>query len=449
MKPEVTILSDKDYKKYFQKKNWNKEEYRNFCAYTPNFWSLVTENQNDKKNLFMTTTREVDDNNKIGIIVNDINHEIEDSFSSLDNTEKIAVKPVIKNPSELSYKLKITGNEFDYFEYGVYPSKINKSDISDITNRKLARAYRKNKLIKTGKEYTIGFKKYEEYAIKTDYEYISLGNMAHVLFSNRAAIDVNLKYLSTRKFIRFVSENPKKIFHKKKVHWIEVEEIVWVFTKNNKMAIADCNVFSGVPLTLDNQYHGNFEKTYLYDYLNNTFAKEILPIKDYFIEKSMEKVDMDKKTKKIFYKLVENDEICDLKNISTKIMLYYIKEKYNDLKEEEYEKLVIASLKYISLTENNYFYQEVKKETEKRKLEISLKEDKKNAEEKLKKYNDQTRLNNKTTGEIKEEVLKNISSDMTSDEIIEVIYSMYPYLKNEELTEILNELDNKPKVLVR
>ena len=162
----------------------------------------------------------------------------------------------------------------------------------------------------------------------------------------------------------------------------------------------------------------------------------------------MEKIDISDSVKEIFYEII-NEDIDFLKMYQTKNILYYVKEKYSELKDKDYENIVVGLLKYISLTENNYFYQEVKKEIEKRKLEISLKEDKNNAEEKLKKYNDQTRLNNKTCEEIADDVSKYISSNMTIDEITEAIYSMYPYVKHEELTEILNELDNKPKVLVR
>ena len=256
--------------------------------------------------------------------------------------------------------------------------------------------------------------------------------------------------MKIKKYIRFTKKVQTKIFKREKeeVYWVNVDSIEWYINEKDNIAISRYNVFSGVPLTLDNQYYGNIEKTYLYEFLNNTFSTEILPLGEYFIEKSMEKIDISDSVKEIFYEII-NEDIDFLKMYQTKNILYYVKEKYSELKDKDYENIVVGLLKYISLTENNYFYQEVKKEIEKRKLEISLKEDKNNAEEKLKKYNDQTRLNNKTCEEIADDVSKYISSNMTIDEITEAIYSMYPYVKHEELTEILNELDNKPKVLVR
>ena len=153
---------------------------------------------------------------------------------------------------------------------------------------------------------------------------------------------------------------------------------------------------------------------------------------------------MDDNNREMFYKIINND-IDILKKYSTETILYYIKEKYSGLKDEECEKIVVGLLKYISLTEDNYFYQEVEQEKELKNIE----EEKENKENKISEYKKQMRLNNKTCEEITDDVSKYITSDMTNDEITEMIYSMYPGLKHEELGTILNELNNKPKVLTR
>ena len=158
----------------------------------------------------------------------------------------------------------------------------------------------------------------------------------------------------------------------------------------------------------------------------------------------MEKIDISDSIKEIFYEIINND-IDVLKMYQTKNLLYYVKEKYNELSDTEYENIVVELLKYISLTEDNYLYQKTEQEKE---LKIS-KEEKENKENKIMEYKKQMRLNNKTYEEIADDVSKYITSDMTNSEITEEIYSMYPYVKHEELQEILNDLDNKPKVLVR
>ena len=440
MKADLTILTLDEYDKYNISSCSTCDV---FYPFTPDFWSIVTEVEHDYyKNPYMTSTRDIDDDNNVGIYTMPL------YFSTLENTKEISVKPVIKNPSNITYKLitdeiLLFHSKDDcnkevrrncYFMYGVYPSEL----VSKKNRKKLERAYKKNKLIKTGKEYTIDSKKYEEYTLPSEFDRI------------KVSTDVNRNYLKIKKYIRFTKKVQTKIFKREKeeVYWVNVDSIEWYINEKDNIAISRYNVFSGVPLTLDNHYYGNIEKTYLYEFLNNTFSTEILPLGEYFIEKSMEKIDISDSVKEIFYEII-NEDIDFLKMYQTKNILYYVKEKYSELKDKDYENIVVGLLKYISLTENNYFYQEVKKEIEKRKLEISLKEDKNNAEEKLKKYNDQTRLNNKTCEEIADDVSKYISSNMTIDEITEAIYSMYPYVKHEELTEILNELDNKPKVLVR
>ena len=416
---------------------------------TPEFWSIVTGTDLEYKNAYMTSTREVDDNNNIGINIKySGNKSIKDAlcfslkqndfktgFISLENTEKIAVKPVMKDFSYLDYIIKFDHYKDGHFDYGVYPFEIVREKEE---KKELERAYKKNKLIKTGKQYTIASKKYEEYALPSEFDSTLEHNMGYYL-SKKDTIDVNIKYLSRHKYIRFTKESPSKFFNKKEVYWVSIKPIKW-FGRYN-MAISEYNVFSGVPLTLDNKYYGNIKNTYLYEFLNNIFSKEILPLKDYFMETAIEKLNMDDNTRELFYEIINND-IDILKKYSTEIILYYIKNNYSGLKDEEYEKIVVGVLKYISLTENNYFYQEVEEEKKKKNLE----DDNIIINNKIKEYNTQMRLKNKSCEEIADDVSKDITSDMSVDEITEAIYTLYPYLKNEELETVLFKIDIKQKV---
>lgn len=438
MKADLTILSAEDYDKYNISTRGCMDVLE---ALTPYFWSSIVEEvlQSYRDDLYMSSTRDIDDDNNVGIYV------MPRCFSTLENTKKISVKPVIKKPSNLTYKFiideeELFRSEYDpnkdvrrkcFFKYGVYPSEL----VSKKDRKRLEKAYKKNKLIKTGKEYTIDSKKYEEYTLPSEIDRIKLYN----LFST----DVNRNYLKMKKYMRFTKKVQTKIFKKEKeeVYWVEVEPIEWYINEKDNIAISRYNVFSGVPLTLDNHYYGNIEKTYLYEFLNNTFSTEILPLKEYFIEKSMEKIDVSDSVKEIFYEII-NEDIDVLKMYQTKNILYYVKEKYSELSDIEYENIVVGLLKYISLTENNYLYQETEQEKE---LQSSL-EEKENKENKIMEYKKQMRLNNKTCEEIADDISKYITSDMTNDEITEAIYTLYPYLKNEELETVLFKIDIKQKV---
>ncbi len=439
-KTEFTILSAEDYKKY---NITTRSAQQVFHQMTPYFWFILA----GVGGIYMTSTRDVDDNNNVGILCSRT-YSSDNNFLAIENTERIAVKPVIKNPSSLIYKIEtdeISSFRYDdnpnidvdrncYFIYGVYPSEL----VSKKDRKEIEKAYKKNKIFKTGKEYTIISKKYEEYTLPSEIDRIKFYN----LFST----DVNRNYLKMKKYIRFTKKVRTKFLkkEKEKVYWVEVKGIEWYSNEKPEIAISRYNVFSGVPLTLDNKYYGIIEKTYLYEYLNSTFSTEILPLKEYLMEKSIEKIGMDDNNREMFYKIINND-IDILKKYSTETILYYIKEKYSGLKDEDYENIVVGLLKYISLTEDNYFYQEVEKEKELKNIE----EEKENKENKISEYKKQMRLNNKTCEEITDDVSKYITSDMTNDEITEMIYSMYPGLKHEELGTILNELNNKPKVLTR
>ena len=155
MKADLTILFAEDYKKY----NISTRGCRDVLeALTPYFWSSVVEEvlQSYRDDLYMSSTRDIDDDNNVGIYV------MPRCFSTLENTKKISVKPVIKNPSNLTYNFttkeeELFRSEDDpnkdvrrrcFFKYGVYPSEL----VSKKNRKKLERAYKKNKLIKTGKE---------------------------------------------------------------------------------------------------------------------------------------------------------------------------------------------------------------------------------------------------------------------------------------------------------
>ena len=88
MKADLTILFAEDYKKY----NISTRGCRDVLeALTPYFWSSVVEEvlQSYRDDLYMSSTRDIDDDNNVGIYV------MPRCFSTLENTKKISVKPVI------------------------------------------------------------------------------------------------------------------------------------------------------------------------------------------------------------------------------------------------------------------------------------------------------------------------------------------------------------------
>ena len=424
MKPEVTILSAEEYQKYEKDKNWSYSYNRE-----PLFLPYEFVNYYSK---YFTTTRDVEDD-MVGLLCIGLNDDY--YFRKIGDTSEIVFKPVIKNCSLLKNISKYN-NEMCF---GQYPLDYTYKNVSKI----LKKDEKNDKFVKTGKIYTIGSEEYEEFFdLNLKYDYNDFIKDIKEGLKKNKDYSVNDAYQSKSisKYIKYnyKTEKNKGLFFKKKVEeektiYMSVSTITWCVNKKDDIAISTDNILTTTPFTLDNQYYGNFDKTYFKKFLDEKFSKEILPIDDYFIEKSIEHLDMDDETKSVFKNLVKFEEIEIINQYTTEYILMHIKDKYDNLSNDIYEKLSIALLKYISLTENNYIYK-VFREVKREFLEEEYNIKKANEFDDLKdKYNRVVKMD-------KYEEIANNFSDVPKEELIESIYKKYPYLSNEDLKKVLKKV---------
>lgn len=157
----------------------------------------------------------------------------------------------------------------DEFEYGEYPQVIADKQLVPYLN---ANFYLKT-LTKTGKEYTIDSRKYNEYnkefsPIKlTEYEYngekyVRVKVNSHI-YGNNVTLSNGLYY-----------KNNDYV-------WIKVEPIKWIKEPEKNLFVSKNCLFSGVRFNkYDETYDDNkFEETEINNFLQNYIAKEIIPSK--------------------------------------------------------------------------------------------------------------------------------------------------------------------------
>ena len=62
------------------------------------------------------------------------------------------------------------------------------------------------------------------------------------------------------------------------IYWVRVEPIVWIVFAGNDLAFSKKIIFDGVPFTKNSGelYMDNFKKSFIYEFMNNYFAKEII-----------------------------------------------------------------------------------------------------------------------------------------------------------------------------
>ena len=148
-------------------------------------------------------------------------------------------------------------------EYGEYPQTVVSEDFS----RTLERAYSNRTINQTNKKYTTDSVSYED--IDTPF---------------KARTHIEYEY-NGKKYIRFVADSNcegeilsdgRKV-KEGKPYWVEVEPIKWMIDKKTNIALSKKLIFSGVQFNNKRNYQGNFENTDIYRFLNDIFAKDIIP----------------------------------------------------------------------------------------------------------------------------------------------------------------------------
>ena len=151
----------------------------------------------------------------------------------------------------------------EFVELGEYPQNIS----SDIM---LETLYKEHKLKKTGRIFHINNQICEEYYGNNGKKYI------------RYRVDLRI-FTSVYIHRRFEIENGDYV-------WINVKPVRWLVDKTDTL-ISEYNLLSGISFSIDG-YDGNFEKTHMYNFLNNVMFKDIF--QDYLPKKEDAKDELKK-----------------------------------------------------------------------------------------------------------------------------------------------------------
>ena len=205
-------------------------------------------------------------------------------------------------------------------EYGEYPQTI----VSENFAITLERAYQNGAINQTGKMYTTDSVKYDDY--DTPFQ---------------ARTHIEYEY-NGKKYIRFVGDSNgageilsdgRKV-EKGKVYWVEVEPIKWLVDKRANIALCKNIIVSGIQFN-EKYYDGNFKNTRMYKFLNEIFAKDIIPSK--IGEKKRESSTVESKENE---PLTETEKLLKLISVEVdkrKVKIDNI--KFEKIKKEFYNKL--------------------------------------------------------------------------------------------------------------
>ena len=193
--------------------------------------------------------------NKVGVI------DFTGDYLELEsNYFRAGIRPVLKLPGRVDKVFPGVKPYYDgqceFVELGEYPQYIS-ADMDFL----LEDDYKANKLKKTGRVFHINNQICEEYYGFNDKKYI------------RYKVDLRF-YNSVYIHRRFEKENGEYA-------WLDVRPVRWLVDKTDTL-ISEYNLLSGVSFSMDG-YDGNFEKTHMYDFLNNVMFRDMF--QDYLLKK--------------------------------------------------------------------------------------------------------------------------------------------------------------------
>lgn len=134
-------------------------------------------------------------------------------------------------------------------KYGEYPQSVASEEIS----RKLENLYQKEKLENTGKIYRVGANNFIEYEFDSN-KYIrvcGIKNIGETLSDGRKIGNYG-------------------------AYWIKVEPITWLIDEKAGIALSKNILFAGIPYYYE-AYNGLIEQSHIYNFMNESFAKDIIP----------------------------------------------------------------------------------------------------------------------------------------------------------------------------
>ena len=192
-------------------------------------------------------------------------------------TREIGARPVLPYSaiSENSMNVVRGLNGIFEVEYGEYPQYVVSEDFS----RTLESAYLNRTINQTDKKYTT------DSVHPHDFD-----------TSFQAREHIEYEY-NGKKYIRFVGDSNcegcvlsdgRKI-QEGGVYWVEVEPIKWMIDEKNNIVLSKKIIFAGVQFDVQEYYTGDFENTTICIFLNEIFAKDIIPsVIDKTVEQMLE-----------------------------------------------------------------------------------------------------------------------------------------------------------------
>lgn len=193
------------------------------------------------------------------------------SFPDNINIRYNSIRPILE--SKKIYELVMNTCYGDKFEgkYGEYPQ----SSVSKILNNTLENKYRDKRLKMTEKEYTV--------------DSVSPLNTEKVPFTPEKLPEFQF---GDEKYLRVVARlcyDPTTLSNGEIVHngdpvWVKVSPITWIVSSKCQVLLAKNCLVSGIKYYEDygkfkNRWHGDFEETQVYQYLQDYLQKDIVPSK--------------------------------------------------------------------------------------------------------------------------------------------------------------------------
>ena len=158
--------------------------------------------------------------------------------------------------------------------YGEYVENAENPYDNEIVSE-LDKEYENGTLLKTGKEYTadsritfgvrVFSENYKPFKARTFQEYFYKGKKYIHIICEKKYTNRNTKLSNGVLCIN------------KSGFWLNVKPVVWLIDKEKNIAVAKNVLLSGIRFDDKVDYDGDFKETEMYKYLNEIFAKEIVP----------------------------------------------------------------------------------------------------------------------------------------------------------------------------
>ena len=179
----------------------------------------------------------------------------------------VGVRPALPYSSISNICLNVVRecDEILEVEYSEYPQRV----ASKILQIELENAYQNNEMSikKTGKTYTTDSRKCYEYGKKFNAQ-------KHEEFEYKGKKYVRIKANSFYDGSEFTLSNGEKYKNGNYV-WVEVLPIKWLVDIEKDIALSEKILFAGISFDIKKRYDGNFKETFMYNYLNTIFIKDI------------------------------------------------------------------------------------------------------------------------------------------------------------------------------